>query len=93
MRRKYNVDSMGDLADHVLRICDPCIPGLFKRLVVDMSAKLRVSYERPEELRRILDKLGSDVKSWKAAKKQEGPYKKAYIEIVEQRANNEKMVK
>ena len=58
-----------------------------------MSAKLRVSYERPEELRRILDKLGSDVKSWKAAKKQEGPYKKAYIEIVEQRANNEKMVK
>lgn len=48
-----------------------------------MAAKIRVSYERPEELRRILDKLGSDVKSWKTAKKQEGPYKKAYIELKE----------
>ena len=48
-----------------------------------MSTKIRVSYERPEELRRILDKLGSDVKTWKAVKKQEGPYKRAYIELRE----------
>ena len=72
---------MGSAADHVLRICDPFIPGCNERLVVIVAMKLRVSYERPEELRRILDKLGSDVKSWKAAKKQEGPYKKAYIEM------------
>ena len=26
--------------------------------------KLKVSYEHPEELRRLLKKLGPDVKSW-----------------------------
>ena len=47
-----------------------------------MAVKIRVSYERPEELQRILARLGPEVKSWKAAKRQEGPYRKAYIELV-----------
>lgn len=43
--------------------------------------KIRVSYERQEELREILRLLQPKVKSWKAAKKQEGRFLKAYIEI------------
>lgn len=41
--------------------------------------KLKVSYQRPDELRRLLAKLGTDVQSWKVAKNQEGKYQKAYI--------------
>lgn len=43
--------------------------------------KIRVSYERPEELREILRLLHPKVKTWKAAKKQEGRFLKAYIEM------------
>lgn len=45
--------------------------------------KIKVSYERLEELKRILDRLRPDVKSWKVAKNQEGQFKKAYIEVKE----------
>jgi len=41
--------------------------------------KIKVSYERPEELRRILEKLHPDVKSWKASRDQKGHFLKAYI--------------
>ena len=47
-----------------------------------MSVKLRVSYERPEELRRILQLLHPDVKRWKAAG-QTGRFKRAYVELRE----------
>lgn len=47
-----------------------------------MSVKLRVSYERPEELRRVLQLLRPDVKRWKAAG-QTGRFKRAYVELRE----------
>lgn len=44
-----------------------------------MSVKIKVSYERPEELRRVLDRLRPEVKSWKASGSREGRFLKAYI--------------
>lgn len=41
--------------------------------------KIKVSYERPEELRKVLEKLHPDVKSWKASRNQKGHFLKAYI--------------
>ena len=46
-----------------------------------MSIRLKVSYEEPEELRHLLERLRPDVKSWKVARNQEGRFKKAYIEM------------
>lgn len=48
-----------------------------------MAIKIKVSYERPEELKRILDRLRPEVKSLKVARNQEGQFKKAYIEVKE----------
>lgn len=45
--------------------------------------KLKVSYERPEELQRLLDLLQPDIKTVRPAKNQKGQFKKAYIEIKE----------
>ena len=45
--------------------------------------KIKISYERPEELQRILEKLGKDAKRIKAPKIQEGKFRKAYIEFKE----------
>lgn len=49
-----------------------------------MSVQIRVSYERPEELKAILERLRPEVKRWKIAKKREGRFQKAYIYIEEQ---------
>lgn len=46
-----------------------------------MTVKIKVSYERQEELKRLLDKLGDDVKYIRAPRIQEGKFKKAYIDI------------
>ena len=48
-----------------------------------MSVKITVSYERPEELqRKVLDKYKPEErKSWKVARRQQGKFKKAYIEL------------
>lgn len=54
-----------------------------------MSIKIKVSYERPEELRHILDKLYPDVKCWRVSGKQAGRFLKAYISMNEPRANRE----
>ena len=43
--------------------------------------KIKISYERWEELQRILDKLGPDVKRLKVPKQPEGRFRKAYIDI------------
>lgn len=43
--------------------------------------KIKVSYERPEELQHILRKLQPDVRSWKVAGRQQGKFKRAYIEM------------
>lgn len=52
--------------------------------------KLKVSYERPEELRRLLDRLEPEVKSWRHSQNQEGRFLKAYIFLDEPRANHGK---
>lgn len=51
--------------------------------VKSLTVKIKVSYERPEELKRLLEKLGADVKRTKAPRVQEGRFKKAYIELKE----------
>ena len=58
---------------------------LSRRKVTALSVKIKVSYERPEELQRILDKLQPDIEHWKASGNQEGRFKKAYIVLQEQR--------
>lgn len=63
--------------------------GLEER-VAHMSVKLKVSYERPEELRRLLDRLGPEVKSWRHSQNREGRFLKAYIFLNEPRANHER---
>lgn len=45
----------------------------------DVLVKIKVSYEDPEELRRILERLRPDVKSWKVSRNREGRFMKAYI--------------
>ena len=45
--------------------------------------KVRVSYEHQEELKLIIEKLGSDIKKIKMPQRQEGRFKKAYIELKE----------
>lgn len=47
------------------------------------AVKLKVSYERPEELRRLLERLQPEVKSWKVSRNQEGRFHKAYVEMRE----------
>lgn len=48
-----------------------------------MSVKIRVSYETPEELNKVLAALGAEVKRCKVPEQQKGPYKKAYITIMD----------
>lgn len=45
-----------------------------------MSVKIRVSYTDDEELAGVMRLLSPLGKKWKVAKKQNGPYKKAYTE-------------
>lgn len=55
-----------------------------------LSVKIKVSYERPEELQRILDRLWPDIKTWRKSRNRDGQFMKAYIFLDEQRGNNEK---
>lgn len=57
--------------------------------MLPLSVKIKVSYERPEELQRILDKLYPGVKSWRVSGNREGKFLKAYIFMKEQRRNSE----
>lgn len=52
--------------------------------------KIKVSYEHPEELQHILERLRPDVKSWRKSGNREGQFMKAYIFLDEQQGNNEK---
>lgn len=45
-----------------------------------MSVKIRISYEKPQELRTVL-KLLSPVITYKTDKGGDGAYKRAYVEI------------
>ena len=46
-----------------------------------MSIRVRISYERPQELHTILKLLRPIVKSYKADKGEKGQYKRAYLEV------------
>lgn len=46
-----------------------------------MSVKIKVSYQKEQELQAILQLLRLVIKSYKAADRQQGVYKRAYIEI------------
>ena len=46
-----------------------------------MSAKVKISYEKLEELKQIVAMLSPVMRSCKVAKGQQGRYKKAYVEI------------
>lgn len=41
--------------------------------------KIKVSYERPEELRRVIRLLGQSAQTVRKAKERHGQYKRAYI--------------
>ena len=44
--------------------------------------KVRVSYEKPQELHTVLKLLNPIIKSCKAEKGANGQYKKAYLEVI-----------
>lgn len=46
-----------------------------------MSVKVRISYEKPQELRTVLKLLSPVIKSYKTDKGGDGAYKRAYVEI------------
>lgn len=45
--------------------------------------KIKVSYERPEELQRLIERLGQGIKRIKEPRQQEGKFRKVYIELKE----------
>ena len=47
---------------------------------IETSIKITLSYERPEELREALERLGPMVRSYKVARRQQGRFKRAYID-------------
>lgn len=46
-----------------------------------MAAKVRISYEKPQELYTVLKLLKPIIKSYKVGKGENGQYKKAYLEV------------
>ena len=55
-----------------------------------MSVKIKVSYQKEQELQIILQLLRPVIKSYKAADRQQGVYKRAYIEIKRARETSDK---
>jgi len=46
-----------------------------------MAAKIRVSYTEPQELQEVIELLQTKIDTYKVSKGQKGEYKKAYIEL------------
>lgn len=46
-----------------------------------MAVKVRISYEKPQELYTVTEMLKPIIKSCKADKGENGRYKKAYLEV------------
>lgn len=46
-----------------------------------MAVKVRISYEKPQELRAVAELLKPMIKSCKAGKGKDGRYKKAYMDL------------
>ena len=53
--------------------------------VIGLSVKIRVSYERPEELEQVRERLADMVRSCKESRNRDGKYRKAYLELKEDR--------
>ena len=49
----------------------------------EVSVKIRISYQDPEELEQIMNLLRPVVRSYKAPERQQGAFRKAYVETVE----------
>lgn len=47
--------------------------------------KIKISYEQPEELQNVLKRFDKMDKKLKIPAKQEGKYKRAYIELLERK--------
>lgn len=46
-----------------------------------MSVKIKISYQKEQELQTILQLLKPVIRSYKIADRQQGVYKRAYIEV------------
>ena len=46
-----------------------------------MSVKIKVSYQNPEELEKVLEVLKPIIKSYGISRNKKGRFKKAYIEL------------
>ena len=46
-----------------------------------ISVKIRVSYEKPQELQTVLELLRPVIRSYKPEKGHSGAYRRAYVEI------------
>lgn len=55
-----------------------------------MSVKVRISYEHPQELQRVLELLRPDILSCKTEKGQNGQYKRAYVRLQDKGEDVEK---
>ena len=47
----------------------------------NMSVKVKISYEKPQELKKVFELLHPIIKSYKIQEKGKGSYKRAYVEI------------
>lgn len=56
----------------------------------EMSVKVRISYEHPQELQRVLELLRPDILSCKAEEGQKGQYKRAYVSLQDKGEDAEK---
>ena len=56
-----------------------------------MAVKVRISYEKPQELHTVTELLKPILKSCKADKGENGRYKRAYLEIKMPEENAQKM--
>lgn len=54
-----------------------------------MSVRIKVSYECEEELAKVIQLLTPEIKSCKVAKRQEGKYRRAYINLKHEGSPNE----
>lgn len=49
-----------------------------------MSVRIKVSYEREEELAKVIQMLSPEIQSYKVARHQKGVFKRAYIDMKEE---------
>lgn len=55
-----------------------------------ISVKIRISYEKPQELQKVLELLRPVIRSYKPEKGRSGAYRRAYVEIGIPKESDEK---